>query len=312
MYSPQEFEVFLIRKGLQYNTRRNYLGAIKAYHEVEEAYSPEGLEEFLTQKILSISPAGVNKYCKAFRYYCEFIGAKRPDSVVFLKERRKDRITLSDPEIEAMIAIKPPPSKWGTFWQTLAYTGMRPGELAALRISDIDLALKCIHVHHTKTGRPRTVPLIEPNYSSLCEYLKHIDGIFAFPVDKYRLKHIKDMDWLMDWRRRKVKCGIMKDAKPYSLRHSYITNTLQNGAVLFDIQDNVGHSSADTTKEYYHGNLELMRKAAQKLPLAQNHVNPREIVTQVCHLIDEFLKSDRYDPEEILEAKKHLYRSVKG
>lgn len=285
---------------------------MEAYFKKETSFSESSIESFLLYKIQSISHSGVNKYIKAFKQYCEFKQLELPKTVTKLKEHPKARILFSDTEIDSFISLDPPPSKYGVFWSILAYTGARPGEIVGLTQADIDPAQHVMYIHKTKTGVPRIIPVVKALQDLLYSYTKIANTNLLFPNEYKRTIPITYAAYMRNFEWRLEKLGIKKRVKPYSLRHSYITNSLGNGASLYAIQDVVGHSDSNTTRKYYHGNIDLMRKAAEKLPIAQKKQDPKALVDQMSDLIDEFFSKDpRYDIEELLEAKKHLYKSIK-
>jgi integrase/recombinase XerD len=134
----------------------------------------------------------------------------------------------------------------------LAYSaGLRVGELASLRVSDVDPARGVILVHCGKGRKDR--------YTILAIRTKRLLETY---LDLYQPKN-----WLFEGQdgghlaprtiqevfyRAKDAAGIAKDVSIHSLRHSFATHLLEDGTDIRYIQELLGHANAKTTQIYTH------------------------------------------------------------
>lgn len=303
--------MYCLEQGLQASTVDSYIIYLSKITQSIDIFNESQVRQYLAEKRASLLPGGYNKYPRVLRIFYKFKGFTKFDCVKKLKEKSRARILLTDNEIEKVISHRPPPDKYGMFFMMLAYTGMRSGEATTLTQADVDISLGVIYLHKTKTVA-RTVVVVEPLLGVLETYLSTLNTDLLFSIESNPKKAITYASYMRNWEKRLKGCGIKKKVQPYSCRHSFITNALANGGDLFAVQDIVGHTDSRSTEKYAHRNLDLMKKTAAKLPLAVKHQNPRMIADQVSQMIDEVMGGDmRFNPVELMEAKKFLYKSIK-
>lgn len=134
--------------------------------------------------------------------------------------------------------------------------GLRVSELVGLKTNNLDLSanyLKC----SGKGSKERLVPLGRKAKEALKDYYEHRD----FLVKKYNLDSkkllIKDCGRFLN--RQDVYSFIHEQGKkihknisPHTLRHSFATHLLENGADLRIVQELLGHADVSTTQLYTH------------------------------------------------------------
>jgi integrase len=146
----------------------------------------------------------------------------------------------------------------------LAYAGLRPGEALALtwghireRTILVERALALGELKTTKTGRTRTVRLLAPLAADLSEWRiaqgRPPDDVLVFPG-------LGGGAWSDDawryWRRRIFgpagRATGLANARPYDLRHSFVSLLLAEGANVVEVARQAGHSPTMTLSTYAH------------------------------------------------------------
>jgi len=181
-----------------------------------------------------------------------------------------------------------------TMFLVLAYTGIRAGELCALRWSDVDFnahTIKIIRTYYnpknniklyelqtpkTKTSK-RVIDVAErvtnelklhqarQNKTKMRQRDIWHDEDFIFCVDKYPGYpiYIKLVENRMA---RLLKISeLSKDLTPHSLRHTHTSLLAEAGVGLEEIMQRLGHTDDDTTKRVYlHVTKDMKKEAAHK------------------------------------------------
>lgn len=134
--------------------------------------------------------------------------------------------------------------------------GLRVSELINLEVNDIDLSSRYVRCMG-KGSKERIIPIGEKAKKAILKYLK----IRELLIKRYKLNTkqllIKDNGHLMT--RQDVYVFIKKQGEllkkhisPHTLRHSFATHMLENGADLRVVQELLGHSDVSTTQLYTH------------------------------------------------------------
>ena len=137
-------------------------------------------------------------------------------------------------------------------------TGLRITEMLDLKLTDVDFE-NCVIRCFGKGSKERIVPIGEYIIDSLKDYLEYgrrflinnkkiSDYLFLNNLGG-RISRFSFFKILKKLLREK---GIKKDVSPHSLRHSFATHMLENGADLRSIQELLGHSDIATTRIYTH------------------------------------------------------------
>ncbi|HZD60546.1 MAG TPA: site-specific tyrosine recombinase XerD [Anaerolineae bacterium] len=134
--------------------------------------------------------------------------------------------------------------------------GLRVTELVSLDIEDIDLKngyLRCFG----KGSKERIVPLGSHACEALTEYINksrnQLAGRYRPPALflNSRGKRLSRQSCWKIVKKYAEKAGI-KEIYPHSLRHSFATHLLANGADLRAVQELLGHANVSTTQIYTH------------------------------------------------------------
>ena len=157
--------------------------------------------------------------------------------------------------------------------ELLYATGIRVSELVSLNLDNVNLKmgfLKC----DGKGNKERIVPLGSVAIKSLQEYLQNGRLKLLKQRDEKALfinQHGKRLTRQGFWKILKkyaLRTGINAEITPHTLRHSFATHLLENGADLRSVQEMLGHADISTTQIY----TQITRKKIKEI---YNQTHPR-------------------------------------
>jgi integrase len=172
--------------------------------------------------------------------------------------------------------------EWKPFLVVALKTGLRIGELLALKWSDVDLVAGHLIVRRTlwrdqegppKGGRNRKVPLSDVALATLKAY-RHLKGPYVLcDSSGARLTHSMMKDVVPDTCRR---AGLGKRITTHGLRHTFASHLVMRGASLKAVQELLGHETIEMTLRYSHLTPDVKREAVRLLDRTEKLGDIRE------------------------------------
>jgi integrase/recombinase XerD len=274
----KSFQSYLkIERGLSKNTIDNYTFDLERLctflNDNAIAISPEKInEETIQQFIYSVSKevnarsqARIISGLKSFFSYLIFEDYRTDNPMELIeapKIGRKLPDTLSTDDIDNLIAAidlsSPEGERNKAILETLYSCGLRVSELVTLKISDLFFDEGFIKITG-KGNKQRFVPVatttqkyIELYRNSIRNHLSISKGFEDTLFLNRRGKQLTRAMIFTIIKTLAVKINLQKNISPHTLRHSFATHLLENGADLRSIQLMLGHESITTTEIYVH------------------------------------------------------------
>ena len=177
---------------------------------------------------------------------------------------------LTDADVAAMQGTMdrslPGPSRNYVIIEVLYGCGLRVSELVGLKLSNIYAEDEMLQVFG-KGNKERWVPINPRALQLLLDYirlersqLKIQPGEEKYVFLNLRGRHLSRVAVFQFIKEAAEKAGIRKSVSPHSLRHTFATELVQNGADLRAVQEMLGHESLSTTEIYTHLSSQYLRE----------------------------------------------------
>ncbi|MBE9593654.1 MAG: tyrosine-type recombinase/integrase, partial [Proteobacteria bacterium] len=214
-----------------------------------------------------VSTSTLNTAINALKFYYGEVLKRR--FVYEIKRPKKDKklpVVLSQEEISQILSSVSNIKHKSILMITYS-AGLRVSEVVKLKLEDIDIQRKLIHVKSAKGRKDRYTMLSEVAIETLNIYIKsYSPQKWLFPGKKEG-SHITTRTVQRIFENAVKKAKICKDVSVHSLRHSFATPLLEKGVDLRYIQELLGHKSSKTTEIYTH----VSNKNRNYSPLCQSH-----------------------------------------
>lgn len=286
--SAEILEAFLqhlrVDRGVSPRTLTNYrldilsfLGYLKDKDKKLASVSREDLTEYLWhKKSQGLQPASLARYIACLRTFFTFlVGDERvtSDPASLLRTPRKaERLPryLTVEEVARLLtgvgSAKDRDVRLRAMLEVMYAAGLRVSELTGLRLDGVDFKRGCVRVMG-KGGKERVVPIGERARLAVQGYLDRRPVTPASVKTLFVSDRKGPMSAVQFWRlirQAAIQVGIQKPVTPHTLRHSFASHLVQNGADLRAVQEMLGHSSISTTQIYTHVGQSHLQDAHRK------------------------------------------------
>lgn len=242
-----------------------------AVEDIERWRAGQSCSNRTTQKYLIVLN-GIFK--RAMKVY------KLPANPMALVERPRVRHSsdinvLSASEVRALVCATSS-ELHRTLLLTAAFTGLRMGELLALRWGAVDFAAETIRVVRSftiggesspKSGKPRSVPMVREVAAALARlgqrerFTGDDDLVFAGTAGG----HLDSKDVRAEYKTALARAGL-RNLRFHDLRHTFGTRAVEQAESILELKEWMGHANVQTTMRYLH--YKSKAGAAQRLAAA--------------------------------------------
>lgn len=278
-----------VEKGLSLNTQEAYSRDLSRYLDFLERcgrsapgqINSADIAAFLgTLKDAGISPRSRARALSAVRMFHRFLmvenyAAKNPAAIIEApRTLQKLPQFLTGPEVDALFGAcqgdAPEDQRDLAMLELLYATGLRVSELVGLKLREVNLLAGYL-MTVGKGNKERLVPIGESARRQVATYLAttraRLDplgqNLYLF-LSRLGDAMTRQAFWNIV-KKRALMAGIHKNISPHTLRHSFATHLLENGADLRSVQIMLGHADLSTTQIYTHVTRERLKKLHQQV-----------------------------------------------
>lgn len=277
-----------IEKNRSIKTRVNYERYLKRFLEFSRISKPSQISQDLTRQYRLwlnrqlLKKNTQNYYLIALRNFLKYL-AKRDietltaDKIELGKQSERQVIFLEENELERLLAASQGPSlkllRDKAILELLFSTGLRVSELCGLNRDSLNLKSGEFPVRG-KGDKVRLVFLSETAKEAIKNYLEKREDVDEALFIRQIKKQVnspaggenlrlttRSVERLVKYYA--AKAGLTKKITPHSLRHSFATDLLRNGADIRSVQALLGHSNITTTQIYTHITDKQLREVHQ-------------------------------------------------
>lgn len=265
-------------KGLSLNTLEAYSHDIQTFLQSLSVTGVEELDATSVARFLEklraekYAPSSICRMLVAVKVFFRFLKKERATPLDLSRYIEMPKMwqlvpeVLSVQEVDDLLRAATPSDELGArdaaLLELLYATGMRVSELCGLRICDVSDGFVKVR---GKGKKERIIPVGKRALDALDHYLTQFrptseeeNGPLFVSTRGKPITRIQVWARVKEYAKR---AGIAKSISPHTLRHSFASHLLENGADLRLIQEMLGHEDISTTDKYTHVADERLKKA---------------------------------------------------
>ncbi len=271
-----DFESYLKNvKKVSKNTLESYLrdiGQFSAYCSLNSVGSVSDITDDTVSKyfeylsVLGKSEATVSRNAASLRGYFIYLLTKgyineNPITAVKIKSAQKKLPEILTGKEVLKLLAQPSGNDYKSvrdkaMLELLYATGIKVSELIELSVDELNVQIGILNLQSSKNSR--IVPIYPAAIKTLTNYILNVrPAIISNPEEERLFANMNGEPLSRQGFWKIVKhyaemAKIDKDITPHTLRHSFATHLLENGADIKDIKEMLGHSDISTTQMYAH------------------------------------------------------------
>ncbi len=243
-------------RAYSHKTIQAYIICIQQYLNYKKTDYNKIDEENIKDYLLKLQDSGkssqtINLHLNSIKYlYREVFKNNQKITIKFAKRSQKLPVVLSRQEIKTIIdSVQNQKHK---FIIALSYgAGLRLSETQNLKVGDIDINQKIIHIKNAKGKKDRISLLPEKIIVDLKKVIAYKGkNDLLFESERGGKLSIRTLEKIFENALKKSR--VFKNATFHSLRHSFATHLLENGVDVRYVQELLGHANIRTTQIYTH------------------------------------------------------------
>lgn len=230
------------------------------------------LADFRTRQNAEMAVRTRNHHLTVLRAFLRYLVQEEeldvypPDRIKRFKEQQREVKVLTGEELKRFLEAPDSEKRDGkrdrAILELFFSTGLRLAELRSLNVKDVNFQTREMSVRG-KRSKIRVVFLSDRAVAALKDYMNsrsdHLSPLFIRhperattimpPGEEFRLSRISIYSIVKKYA---LAAGIVTNPSPHTLRHSFATDLLRNGADLRSVQELLGHKDLSTTQIYTH------------------------------------------------------------